>query len=98
MVRLSSNQHRIYSSADVGNRKDITMPPKRQTPAHDNQPETTNKENLLPPLPALPSLERIQHELASATDLNDFFGNHGIFARLFATTVEQMLEAELTAL
>src|SRR5215217_3266144 len=97
MVRLSTNQHRVYSYADAGKGKDITMPPKRPTHAHDNEPETTNTEDAPPQLPALPSLERIQHELASATDLNDFFGKDGIFARLFATTVEQMLEAELTA-
>ena len=45
----------------------------------------------------LPSVERIQHELASATSVDDFFGKEGIFARLFAGTLEQMLEAELTA-
>ncbi len=45
----------------------------------------------------LPSGERVQQELASTTSLDDFFGKEGIFARLFASTVEQMLEAELTA-
>jgi len=45
----------------------------------------------------LPSMERIQQELASATSVDDFFGKEGIFARLFATTLEQMLDAELTA-
>jgi putative transposase len=45
----------------------------------------------------LPSLERIQQELGSAKSIDDFFGKEGIFARLFATTLEQMLEAELTA-
>src|SRR5512143_654650 len=45
----------------------------------------------------LPSVERIQQELASAKSLDDFFGRDGIFARLFADTLEQMLEAELTA-
>jgi putative transposase len=45
----------------------------------------------------LPSVERIQHELASAKSVDDFFGKEGIFARLFAGTLEQMLEAELTA-
>ena len=45
----------------------------------------------------LPSVERIQQELASAKSIDDFFGKDGIFARLFATTLEQMLEAELTA-
>ncbi|MDP9312781.1 MAG: IS256 family transposase [Chloroflexota bacterium] len=45
----------------------------------------------------LPSVERIQQELAQATSIDDFFGKEGIFARLFAGTLEQMLEAELTA-
>src|SRR5918912_1404868 len=45
----------------------------------------------------LPSVERIQHELASAKSIDDFFGMEGIFARLFAGTLEQMLDAELTA-
>jgi len=45
----------------------------------------------------LPSVERIQHELARAKSIDDFFGKNGIFARLFADTLEQMLEAELTA-
>jgi len=73
------------------------MTAKRQTHAIDQTPETTNREELAPRLPALPSVEHIQQELASATSLNDFFGKDGIFARLFATTIEQMLEAELTA-
>jgi transposase-like protein len=42
-------------------------------------------------------VERIQQELASAKSIDDFFGKEGIFARLFAGTLEQMLEAELTA-
>lgn len=45
----------------------------------------------------LPSVERIQQELARAKSSDDFFGKEGIFARLFADTLEQMLEAELTA-
>lgn len=45
----------------------------------------------------LPSVERIQQELASAKSIDDFFGKEGIFARLFATTLEQMMEAELSA-
>ena len=54
----------------------------------DNQEATTS---------LLPSVERIQQELASAKSIDDFFGKDGIFARLFADTLEQMLEAELTA-
>jgi putative transposase len=52
-----------------------------------------------PVLPAsvLPSVERIQQELATAKSVDDFFGKEGIFARLFAGTLEQMMQAELTA-
>src|SRR3712207_3353775 len=46
---------------------------------------------------SLPSAERIQQELATAASIDDFFGKEGIFARLFAGTLEHMLEAELTA-
>jgi transposase-like protein len=45
----------------------------------------------------LPSVEHIQQELGSAKSLDDFFGRDGILARLFATTIEQMLEAELSS-
>jgi putative transposase len=45
----------------------------------------------------LPSVEHIQRELATAHSIDDFFGKEGIFARLFAGTLEHMLEAELTA-
>lgn len=44
----------------------------------------------------LPSTEKIQKELASAQSMDDFFGKEGIFSRLFAKTMEQMLETELT--
>ncbi len=47
--------------------------------------------------PHLPSVERIQEELASAESIDDFFGREGIFARLFSKTLEEMLEGELTA-
>ena len=45
----------------------------------------------------LPTAEAIQRELSSAHSIDDFFGREGIFARLLATTLEQMLEGELTA-
>ena len=45
----------------------------------------------------LPSMERIQQALANAKSIDDFLGKEGIFARLFASTLEQMMEAELTA-
>lgn len=44
----------------------------------------------------LPNAEAVQRELASAKSMDDFFGKEGIFARLFASTLEQMLEAELS--
>lgn len=45
----------------------------------------------------VPPVERLQQELATARSIDDFFGKEGIFARLFAGTLEHMLEAELTA-
>jgi len=45
---------------------------------------------------ALPSVEKVQQELGRAESIDDFFGKEGIFAKLFAETLEQMLEAELT--
>lgn len=44
----------------------------------------------------MPALETIQQELGKAESMDDFFGKEGIFARLFAETLEQMLDAELT--
>jgi len=44
----------------------------------------------------MPSAEIVARELAAAKSMDDFFGKEGIFARLFAKTMEQMLEAELT--
>lgn len=48
------------------------------------------------PTPFLPSTEEVQQELAKAKSMDDFFGKDGIFARLFAKTLEEMLKAELT--
>lgn len=45
---------------------------------------------------SVPSAERIQEELAKAESMDDFFGRDGIFSRLFAETMGQMLEAELS--
>jgi len=43
----------------------------------------------------LPSADKVQEELAKAESMDDFFGKEGILAKLFANTMEQMLEAEL---
>jgi putative transposase len=44
----------------------------------------------------LPRIKEIERELASVESVDDFFGREGIFARLFADTLEHLLEAELT--
>jgi transposase-like protein len=44
----------------------------------------------------MPDLESIQEELSKVESMDDFFGREGIFAKLFAGTLEKMLEAELS--
>lgn len=44
----------------------------------------------------MPSAEEVQKELSKAKSMDDFFGKEGIFARLFANTIETMLESELS--
>jgi putative transposase len=44
----------------------------------------------------MPSVEEVQRELGKAKSMDDFFGKEGIFARLFAHTIEEMLETELS--
>jgi transposase-like protein len=44
----------------------------------------------------MPAPETVLQELSSAESMDDFFGKEGIFARLFAKTMEAMLEAEMT--
>lgn len=44
----------------------------------------------------MPSAEEVQKELAKAKSMDDFFGKEGIFARLFANTIETMVETELS--
>lgn len=44
----------------------------------------------------MPRAEEVQKELAKAKSMDDFFGKEGIFARLFANTIETMLETELS--
>src|SRR5262245_41093404 len=71
-----------------------------RTKRQPTPPATESPDDLAPsaPLhPAMPSVERVQQELATATSIEDFFGKEGKNARLFATTIEQMLDAELTA-
>ena len=44
----------------------------------------------------MPSAEKVRAELSKAESMDDFFGKEGIFSNLFAETLEQMLEAELS--
>ena len=44
----------------------------------------------------MPDAETVARELGKAQSMDDFFGKEGIFAKLFANTLEQMLEEELT--
>jgi len=44
----------------------------------------------------MPGAEEVQRELRKAKSMDDFFGKEGIFARLFAHTIEEMLETELS--
>jgi transposase-like protein len=44
----------------------------------------------------MPSAEEVQRELSSAKSMDDFFGKEGIFSRLFAHTIEEMLETEMS--
>lgn len=44
----------------------------------------------------MPSAETVQAELAKVESIDDFFGKEGVFAQLFAKTLEEMLEAELS--
>lgn len=48
------------------------------------------------PQEMLPSVEEIQAELAKVQSMDDFFGKEGVFSRLFAKTLEHMLEGEMT--
>ena len=58
--------------------------------ANKKKVESSEKQEMMP------SAEEIQRELDTATSIDDFFGKEGIFSRLFGSTLERMLETELT--
>jgi putative transposase len=63
----------------------------------ERQPmNTTKKAQVQERQPHFPALEKMQQELGKVNSMDDFFGKDGIFAKLFANTIETMLEAELT--
>lgn len=45
----------------------------------------------------VPSMAQIEAALSQVESMDDFFGKEGILSQLFARTIEQMLEGELTA-
>jgi len=45
----------------------------------------------------VPNLRQIEAALSEVESMDDFFGREGILSQLFARTIEQMLEGELTA-
>lgn len=55
-----------------------------------------NKEKKSGRWTSMPNAEKVQAELAKAESMDDFFGKEGIFARLFAKTLEEMLEEEMS--
>lgn len=63
------------------------------SPSEKPQPQPLSRQEVLS---KMPNAEIVQRELASAKSLDDFFGKEGIFARLFASTLEQLLEVEMT--
>lgn len=58
--------------------------------------ETKQEERAVNVQRFMPKAEQVLAELSSATSMDDFFGKDGIFAKLFARTMEAMLEAEMS--
>lgn len=56
----------------------------------------TKQKKLPSPQEYMPTAEEVQAELGKVQSMDDFFGKEGVFAKLFASTLEQMLEGELT--
>ena len=56
----------------------------------------TKQKKTTSPQEYMPTAEEVQAELAKVQSMDDFFGKEGVFAKLFATTLEQMLEGEMT--
>ena len=57
---------------------------------------TKKTKNPRPQYHQSPNAEQIAEELSTARTMDDFFGREGIFARLFAKTIEEMMSAELS--
>lgn len=68
------------------------MKPEERNTAMETEKKKLNKKGV-----TVPALEQIETALSQVESVDDFFGKEGILAQLFARTLEQMLEGELTA-
>ena len=68
------------------------MKPEERNTAMETEKKKLNKKGV-----TVPDLEQIEAALSRVESVDDFFGKEGILAQLFARTLEQMLEGELTA-
>ena len=68
------------------------MEPEEKNTAMETEKKKLNKKGV-----TVPDLEQIETALSQVESVDDFFGKEGILAQLFARTLEQMLEGELTA-
>ena len=68
------------------------MKPEEKNTAMETEKKKLNKKGV-----TVPALEQIETALSQVESVDDFFGKEGILAQLFARTLEQMLEGELTA-
>lgn len=68
------------------------MKPEGRTPTMKADKQNYTKNGV-----PVPNMEQIEQALSQAESVDDFFGKEGVLAQLFARTLEQMLEGELTA-
>jgi len=71
---------------------DYTMKPAKSSKNKKYQ-TTSNKADIQK---FMPDAEEVAKELGTAKSMDDFWGKKGIFSRLFANTMENMMQAELT--
>ena len=64
----------------------------KATSNNNNNNNNYNKNGVV-----VPKVEAIERALSQVESMEDFFGKEGVLSQLFARTLEQMLEGELTA-
>lgn len=73
------------------------MKPKARLEMKSNNNNNKGNDNINKNGLIVPKVEQIEAALSQAESMDDFFGKEGILSQLFARTLEQMLEGELTA-